>query len=144
MKKFLIISGIALLLGGYFAYIMFDGTVNADSYKDENGFVRAKAFQVGVFSRVENANRVAKLNNGIVVQEDDMYRVYIGVLSKDAAINNLKKFYDLYDINYYIRDIYVNEFFLESVNELENSIIKCNTECTDIMVSLLNKYEEYK
>ena len=87
---------IALLLGGYFAYIMFDGTVNADSYKDENGFVRAKAFQVGVFSRVENANRVAKLNNGIVVQEDDMYRVYIGVLSKDAAINNLKKFYDLY------------------------------------------------
>lgn len=142
MKKFLIISGIALLLGSYFAYFMFDGTVNADGKKEESKKVLVKAFQVGVFSRVENATRVAELNNGIVVKEDDMYRVYIGILNNDKAVINLSKFYDMYDINYYIRDIYVNGSILDTVRDLEKDIIKCNTECTDIMLDILARYQD--
>lgn len=142
MRRFLIVSGIALLLGSYFAYLMFDGTVNADQGKDSNNKVMVKAFQVGVFSRVENATRVAKLNNGIVVSDEDMYRVYIGILSNDKAIVNLSKFYDLYDINYYLKDIYVNSSILDSVKDLEEDIIKCNTDCTDIMVNILMRYQD--
>ena len=142
MKKFLIISGIALLLGSYFAYFMFDGTVNADGSKDLDNKVLVKAFQVGVFSRVENATRVAELNNGIVVKDNDMYRVYIGILSNDKAIVNLCKFYDLYDINYYLKDIYVNSHILDSVKELEENITKCDTNCTDIMLDILMRYQD--
>lgn len=142
MKKFLIISGIAILLGSYFAYLMFDGTVNADSNKENNKKVMVKAFQVGVFSRVDNATRVAKLNNGIVVSDGDMYRVYIGILSDDKAIINLSKFYDLYDINYYLKDIYVSRSILDSVKDLEEDIINCNTDCTDIMVNILMRYQD--
>jgi UDP-N-acetylmuramoyl-L-alanyl-D-glutamate--2,6-diaminopimelate ligase len=109
---------------------------------EESKKVLVKAFQVGVFSRVENATRVAELNNGIVVKEDDMYRVYIGILNNDKAVVNLSKFYDMYDINYYIRDIYVNGSVLESVRDLEQEIIKCNTDCTDIMLNILTRYQD--
>ena len=67
---------------------------------------------------------------------------YILPLNNDKAVVNISKFYDMYDINYYIRDIYVNGSILDTVRDLEQEIIKCNTDCTDIMLNILTRYQD--
>jgi hypothetical protein len=82
---------------------MFDAGVS-NSVRISSNY-NAKAFQIGVFSREENALRVAALNQGIVVPEGDLYRVYIAILNDEDAINYLSEYYGSVGINYFIREI---------------------------------------
>lgn len=141
MKRFLIVSFMALLVGGLFAYFMFDS--NVSNSVSVGSSYNAKAFQIGVFSREENAIRVAALNQGIVVPEGDLYRVYIAILNDKDAISYLEEYYGSVGINYYIRDINVSSEFLDKIRESEEKIKSCdNKNCSNIALSILNKYEE--
>ena len=92
MKRILWVSFIAILVGGFFAFFMFDGGVS-NSVSISSSSYNAKAFQIGVFSRIDNANRVAELNKGIVVTDGDLYRVYIAILNDNDAISYLSNYY---------------------------------------------------
>ena len=84
MKKVLIIILGAILIGGGLAYIVFNKIV----FKEEDT-VNTKvvnAFQIGVFSNYDNALKVADRNNGVVIMDDDLYRVYVAILSDKEAI----------------------------------------------------------
>lgn len=141
MKKFLMVSFFALLIGGLFAYFIFDSNVSNAVVVGGTG--NAKAFQIGVFSREENAIRVAAINQGIVVPDGDLYRVYIAILNDRDAISYLEKYYTSVSINYYIRDIEVSDDFLNKIKESEEKIKSCdNKNCSNIALSILNKYEE--
>lgn len=141
MKRFMIFSFLALLTGGLFAYFMFDTGVSNSVSISSN--YNAKAFQIGVFSREENALRVAALNQGIVVPEGDLYRVYIAILNDEDAINYLSEYYGSVGINYFIREINVSSEFLNSIKESQEQIKSCNTDnCSNIALSILNRYEE--
>lgn len=132
----------AILVGGFFAFFMFDGNVS-NAVSVENSFYNAKAFQIGVFSKIENATRVAELNKGIVVSDEDLYRVYIAILNDDEAINYLSSYYRSVGINYYVRDIKVSSKFLDAIKEKQDLIKECNeSNCSNISLSILNRYEE--
>ena len=139
--KIMIFSFLALLIGGLFAYFMFDTGVSHSVSISSN--YNAKAFQIGVFSREENAIRVAALNQGIVVPDGNLYRVYIAILNDKDAISYLEQYYGSVGINYYIRDINVSSEFLDNIRESEEKIKSCdNKNCSNIALSILNKYEE--
>ena len=142
MKRILWVSFIAILVGGFFAFFMFDGNVS-NSVSVSSSSYNAKAFQIGVFSRIENATRVAELNKGIVVADNDLYRVYIAILKDSEAISYLSNYYRSVGINYYVRDIKVSSEFLDEIEEKEDLIKKCNeSNCSNIALSILNRYEE--
>lgn len=138
MKKKILVVFVALLIGGCIAYFMFSREYELDSNK-----VMVKAFQVGVFTNYDNALKVANRNNGIVVSDDSLYRVYVSILSSQEAVNKMKEYYDSIGLHYYLRDIEVNDEFLNNIKNTEELLIISNSDTYNIInLNVLNKYEE--
>lgn len=116
MKKVLIVSMIAVMIGGGFAYYLFNKVVVK---AEESDTVIASAFQVGVFTNYDNAKRVADRNNGLIITEDNLYRVYVAVLVDKEAINTLKKYYQEIGLNYYLKEISVSREFSKAISDDE-------------------------
>lgn len=139
MKKKLIIVFCALLIGGGSAYYLFNKIV----IKPNNEYVSAKAFQIGAFTQYENAERVAERNNGIVINDSDVYRVYIAILNDKAAIEKLKNYYAEIGLNYYLRDITVKKEFLTKISLSEKMLTESSTETYGtINLEILRNYRE--
>ena len=121
MKKVLIIILLALSIGGGIAYFMF-----TREYVSESDKVKVKAFQVGVFTNYDNALKIADRNNGIVVNEDDLYRVYVSILSSKEAVDIMRRYYDSIGLHYYLKEIEVDVSFLDSIKNTEELLIISN------------------
>ena len=138
MKKRLMVILFALVLGGGVAYFMFSREYVSDVVK-----VKVKAFQVGVFTNYDNALKVADRNNGIVVSDDDLYRVYVSILSSEEAVDKMKKYYDSIGLHYYLRDIEVNSEFLIDVRNTEELLFRSDVDAYNIInLSVLSEFEE--
>lgn len=139
MKKFMIVFVMAVILGGGLAYFIFSKVVDEDVIT--KGV--AKAFQVGAFTSYDNALRVAERNNGIVVSDDDIYRVYVAILQDDDAIVKLSNYYDDIGLNYYIKEIRVSEDFLSSISGNEELLVNSSSDTYSVInLDVLSKYEE--
>lgn len=139
MKKRLIIIMLALVVGGSIAYFIFSRRYSEDS----SSTVKVSAFQVGVFSNYDNALKVADRNNGIVVSDDDLYRVYVSILSSSEAVSKMKDYYDSIGLNYYLREIEVDDEFLSNIKNTEELLIVSDSDTYNIInLDVLNKYEE--
>ena len=129
---------LALVIGGSIAYYIF-----SRECVDDSGKVRVKAFQVGVFTNYDNALKVADRNNGIVVNDNDVYRVYVSILSNQEAVEKMKEYYDEIGLHYYLRDIEVDDEFLNSIKNTEDLLIVSDTDTYNIInLNVLSKYEE--
>lgn len=138
MKKFFIIFLGAILLGGGITYYIF--TKVRDS--EEEVFL-AKAFQIGVFSNYDNAYRVAQRNNGIVVNDEDYFRVYVAILYDDLAISKLCSYYDEIGLNFYLKEVRVSDDFVESISVNEDLLIKSSSDTYSVInLNVLEMYEE--
>ena len=106
-------------------------------------YTKAQAFQVGVFSNYDNASRVALRNNGVVINDGDVYRVYVALLTDDEVIKKLESYYKEIGLNYYLKDITVNNKFTDSINSYEKMLLKSSTETYGtINLDILHKYQE--
>ena len=130
---------IALAIGGGIAYFIF-----TRKYLDvESEYVKVKAFQVGVFTNYDNALKIADRNNGIVVRDNDLFRVYVSILSSDEAVNKMREYYDGIGLNYYLKEIEVTTEFLDSIKNNEDLLIISDSDTYSIInLNVLNKYEE--
>ena len=138
MKRRLIIVLVALVIGGGIAYFMF-----SREYENNSNRVMVKAFQVGVFTNYDNALKVADRNNGIVVSDDNLYRVYVSILSSQEAVDKMREYYDSIGLHYYLRDIEVDDEFLNNIKNTEELLIISNSDTYNIInLNVLNKYEE--
>jgi hypothetical protein len=105
--------------------------------------VPVKAFQIGVYTHYDNAIRVAERNNGIVVNDQDVYRVYVAILSSNEAVEIMRTYYDNIGLKYYLKDITVTKEFLESIKSTEELLIISNSDTYNVInLSVLNKYED--
>lgn len=130
---------LALVIGGSIAYFIFSRRYLEDS----KNTVKVSAFQVGVFSNYDNALKVADRNNGIVVSDDDLYRVYVSILSSSEAVSKMKDYYDSIGLNYYLREIEVDDEFLSNIKNTEELLIVSDSNTYNIInLDVLNKYEE--
>ena len=130
---------LALVIGGSIAYFMFSRRY----LEEDKSVVKVSAFQVGVFTSYDNALKVADRNNGIVVSDNDVYRVYVSILSSREAVDKMREYYDSIGLHYYLREIEVDDEFLNSIKNTEELLIMSNSDTYNIInLNVLNKYEE--
>ena len=141
MKKVLLIILGAILLGGGLAYFMFNKVVlKEDSIE---GMKSVNAFQIGVYSNYDNALKIAERNNGIVITDDNLFRVYVAILSDKEAIKKVGNYYEKIGLNYYLKEINVSKDFVKEIKDDEELIKRSSSDTySTINLDVLNKYRE--
>ena len=118
MKKKLIpiVSGILVgsLLGAFF---LTDINTNVSAVFNKN--MTLTAFQVGVYTNMENVSQIsANLMSSAVIKEDEIYRVYVALLSDPELIVEMKKYLESTGVEVYLKKVSVNNS--EFITNLEN------------------------
>ena len=145
MKKTLISCLIAILVGSFFALILYKNI--GDNIKaitsTENEIT---VFQAGVFSTIDNANNyVASINTGIIIKENDLYRVYVGITSDDNSAILMEKYFDSINLNYYSKKIKINnDKFIKELKKHEILLKEASTNTTTKAINekILKLYKE--
>lgn len=99
MKQYLKIVLFSCIIGTIFAGLFF---FNIKEKAEAKTTTVAYAFQVGVFKNQENAKNLSEqYTTSKIIKDGDLYRVFIGLTSK-----NKEKLENLYnENNYYIKEI---------------------------------------
>lgn len=113
MKKFRPIV-LAILVGISCAYFLFND-IEGRTYDSGN----IKALQIGVFKRKDSALNMAKNYGGIVLKDKDVYRVYLAILKNKSNIDFIENYLDDKGISYYIKDMYIDDEYIEKGNVIE-------------------------
>lgn len=144
MKKTLIIILIAIISGivmGFIFYQRFEINEVVIAKQDYS----AKAVQVGVFSKLENALSIKDLYDGIIVNDENLYRVYINIIKDQEVLNIMKEYYNELGINYYLKDIEISKEFNDILDDYE--IILKNQDISNYSLtinSILKEYSKYE
>ena len=136
MKSYIKIVLGAIVIGGVCAYFFYK-----DIKKDvvaltthENSI---NLFQVGVFKSVDNAkNYQNNFDYSIIYENSDYYRVIIGVSYHEENKIKLENYFNNKNIKYYIKEIKVNEGFIEKIANYETVMIKTSN---DEVIKTINK-----
>ena len=142
MKKYLITVLIAIFVGaclGIYSFNKFkeDDVKSVFSFNKNQAF----AFQIGVFDAFENAEKLAEKYGGLVILDNDKYRVYIAIVNE--SLNLLKSYYDEKGIAYYIRTLDVNNEFMDKLSDYETLLKVANKEEYDAIIkNILKDYKE--
>lgn len=140
MKKGIVIILCAVMLGGGIAYFLFNHVVVKEDTQNQK---LVNAFQVGAFTNYDNALRVAQRDNGIVVRDSEIYRVYVAILYDQEAVLKLEEYYKTIGLNYYLKQIYASEDFVHSIRQSEELLKKSSSDTyVTINTEVLSKYEE--
>lgn len=143
MKKFLITLLFSITIGGlcgFFAYKKFNNNNDAITTILER---QVYAFQVGIFTNLDNAQELSNKYNGIVINDNDKYRVYVALASSSNALTILKKYYDNLGIAYYIKQINVSDNLLNALDEYESVLIATTEEnYNPIIKNILSEYQK--
>ena len=142
MKKYIITILIAIIIGACLGIYSFN-KFKEDNVKTVFSFNKnqAYAFQIGVFDTFENAEKLAEKYGGLVILDNEKYRVYIAI--SNDTINLLKTYYDEKKIAYYIRTIDVNEEFVNKLNDYETLLKSIKKEEYDSVIkNILKDYKE--
>lgn len=142
MKKNILIFIIALTIGSLIASVIY-----YKSFQDNELIAKkdlsVKAFQIGVYTNYDNALKIAERNNGIVVSDEEYYRVYVALLNDLDAIKKLEEYYKDIGLKYYLKEVTVTQEFLDTIVEDEELIKNSSSETyTTINTDVLMKYEE--
>lgn len=144
MKKTLIIILIAIISGivmGFMFYQRFE--INEVVFAKQD--YSAKAVQVGVFSKLENALSIKDLYDGIIVNDENLYRVYINIIKDQEVLSIMKEYYNELGINYYLKDIEISKEFNDILDDYE--IILKNQDISNYSLtinSILKEYSKYE
>lgn len=139
MKKKIIVVLSALLIGAIGAYYLF----NKVTVPTPDNETTIKAFQIGAYSSYENVLRQAEQNNGVVITDQGIYRVYVALINDIELIAKMRSYYDSLGLNYYIRDIKVTTSFIQDIDLSERMLKESSTDTyTTINLEILKKYKE--
>lgn len=126
MKSYLKVVIGAIFLGGILAFFFYkDIKTDVIAITDEKG--KVYIFQVGVFKSLENANNYRKdFSSGDIYQDEDVYRVITAVTISNKE--KLETFYKKKEINYYIKELYVDNDIYEKIIEYDSVITNTSNE----------------
>lgn len=131
---------LAVLVGCSCAFYLFK---NVEKKTLVETRYNAVAVQIGVFKDADNAQKMSNTYGGLVFEDDDLYRVYYSILNKDENIDFITNYLSEKGINYYLRDLRLNEDTLADGQEIEAIMTKTKGESKlAINEELLNMYKE--
>lgn len=123
MKKFLPYI-LSLVIGTVFGFILFqnNGSDIKRVFKEE---VKATGFQLGVFNSIDLAKEYQKkFPTSIIMNDDDVYRVYISILTNNKTIAKMEEYLNNNKIAFYKKDIVVSDSSLiKALNNYEKNML---------------------
>ena len=99
----------------------------------------------GEFTSREMAyDKQSKLNTGIIVEEDNLYKIYLALYKDLDLVNKMLNYYEDEDINVYINTINVDRSFYNTLNNYEEVIKNSDSSLVfkPVNESILNLYLE--
>ena len=139
MKKTILTIVLAILIGFTFGFFFLKKFTPKTITEVNNIKSQVYAFQIGVYKNKDNATKNATTNNSIVVEDNNLYRVYIALLKDQTLINNLKKYYDSIGLNYYLKAINVSYNTENIINNYELLLNNCDSSSYDMILSSMLK-----
>lgn len=139
MKKTILTIVLAILIGFTFGFFFLKKFTPKTITEVSNIKSQVYAFQIGVYKNKDNATKNATTNNSIVVEDNNLYRVYIALLKDQALIDNLKKYYDSIGLNYYLKAINVSYNTENIINNYELLLNNCDSSNYDMILSSMLK-----
>lgn len=140
MKKYIPVIG-AVLVGIICALFLFKKVEKVNSLALDGN---ATAVQIGVFTKKENAKAMAIKYGGIVMEDDDLYRVFYSVLSKNKNIEFITNKLKEKNINYYLKRITLNADMLEKIKKYDSLMENASDDIKEeINSQALKAYEDY-
>ena len=103
-----------------------------------------KAFQVGVYTSLEAANTYrTKYKNSIVIKDDELYRVYVSILRNQNNIDSMASYLTKNNIDYYVKDININNKELKHTIDEYESIMNNENEVVFLEINkmIIESYE---
>lgn len=138
MKKTLKIVFFSSLLGVVLAGLFFFNIKDKAEAKNKPVLY---AFQVGVFKSLENATSYkTRFPLGIVLQDGEYYRVYIGITVDNKEL--LSKVFDRENYNYYIKELETTGEILTEIQKFDELLAKSSEE--NQLLIIKNMLESYK
>lgn len=142
MKKYIITILIAIIVGACLGIYSFNRFKEED-IKPVFSFNKNQAYamQIGVFDTFENAEKLAEKYGGLVILDNEKYRVYIAIVND--TLNLMKAYLDERKIAYYIRTVDVSEEFMNKLSNYE-TILKAidKSEYDAVIKNILKDYKE--
>lgn len=139
MKKTILTIVLAILIGFIFGFFFLKKFTPKTITEVSNIKSQVYAFQIGVYKNKDNATKNATTNNSIVVEDNNLYRVYIALLKDQTLIDNLKKYYDSIGLNYYLKAINVSDNTENIINNYELLLNNCDSSNYDMILSSMLK-----
>ena len=141
-KNFWIPLTIAIILGFISAQIVYSTYRNNLSSSSYNAYL----LQIASFENVDSISSEMKDNaDYLIVNENNMYNVYVGITTDLSNANKIKNIYEKKDIEVYIKPTVINN--IEFVSNLEQyDLLISEVENEDNLISIsdvvLSSYEE--
>ena len=122
-------------------YILLTGTKEDDI---KNYQSNAIGIEIGVFKKKDNALDMQKKLGGCVIEDNDVYRIYYGILQNSDNIHFITNYLQNAGISYYIKDMLLADDVIAVLREYEKDIYKQKKDDMKIktMFKFLEKYEE--
>lgn len=133
---------IAIVLGFVSAQIVYSTYRNNLSSSSYNAYL----LQIASFENVDSISSDMKDNaDYLIVNENNMYNVYVGITTDLSNANKIKNIYEKKDIEVYIKPTVINN--IEFVSNLEQyDLLISEVENEDNLISIsdvvLSSYEE--
>ena len=125
MKKLLpyLFAVIAGCLFGLFIFNYQDKSIL--TFKES---ISVTGFQLGVFNSLDLAKEYSnKYPSSIIVIDEDVYRVYISILSLNDTIKRMEKYLNNHNIAFYKKDITISDKgLIKALNNYEKSMLEGN------------------
>lgn len=141
MKKMLTTIISAIIVGsclGIFFFKKFDSNIDVFAKNDNKVY----AIQVGVYKNYANALKNRDTYDGIVVKDNDLWRVYIDIIKREDILKIMEEIYQENNIGYYVKVVDVNDTFINILNDYELLRLKSDKDNQYILKEkILKEYE---
>lgn len=105
-------------------------------------YKNVKAFQIGAFRNQDSAIAEATANDGIVIQEGELYLVVISLLEDADNIQQMIQYLNNNNMYYYIKNLNMKTTY--EITTLENMMHSTTSDIAYLRLNkqILNKYKE--
>ena len=143
MKKVLISVFVAVLIGGIFGFIFYKKIVDNEQAVSNIIDNSCYAIQLGVFENIDNANIIKDKYNGIIVVDDNRYRVYGAIAMSNNALTIIKNYFNEKKVSYYVKQINVPDSLIDTIKTSEQLLVASTADNYQVVInSLLKEYEK--
>lgn len=135
---------LAVIMGIFVGYYMFDGEFHLSNILNKSNYI---GFQIGVYTDLENAKKIQeKYTGSILVRDEELYRVYYAILHNKKNIELMEKYLQVNKINYYLKDMEINDLSLISELDSIESLMGDDTNSLflELNKKILVSYEGYQ